>query len=157
MTNTQTSLWKKLTPGVHKSWLHLVSGTMWSVVGVWLCKLAYGWLKPESIVTVTAMASAGILLALLIYLFGFANLANGNIHRINALPGERACIFAFQKWSNYIIIVVMISLGIFLRKSGLVPKPYLAAMYTGIGGGLFLASLHYYRWLLQRSKRSTAI
>jgi hypothetical protein len=38
----------------------------------------------------------------------------------------------------------MITMGILLRHSS-IPKTLLAPMYIGIGGGLIIASLHYYR------------
>lgn len=38
----------------------------------------------------------------------------------------------------------MISLGIYLRIYSPFPKPLLAILYLGIGGGLLSASLHYF-------------
>lgn len=51
-------------------------------------------------------------------------------------------------------MIVMISLGIFLRLYSPIPKPLLAVMYIGIGGSLFLASLHYYKhiWVTERGR-----
>jgi hypothetical protein len=120
---------------------------MWSGVGMWLSWLAIGWLRPEKQIASLVMAAAGILLALAIYTFGFSAFANRNILRINQYPEDRVCFFAFQSWTSYPLVAVMISLGIFLRTSSLIPKSYLAAMYLGIGGSLFLASLLYYRFL----------
>ena len=130
---------------VNKRWLFVLAGLTWSGVGGYLIFLAYGWLRPVSPGRAILLASAGVLLALAIYRFGFSKLAEKNISRISQFK-DRASIFAFQSWKSYIIIPVMIGLGIFLRHSSL-PKPYLAIMYIGIGGGLFLSSLHYYVWL----------
>jgi hypothetical protein len=38
----------------------------------------------------------------------------------------------------------MIALGITLREYTPIPKPLLGILYIGIGGGLGLASFHYY-------------
>jgi hypothetical protein len=38
----------------------------------------------------------------------------------------------------------MIALGLYLRVYSPIPKPLLAVLYLGIGGGLFFASLHYF-------------
>ena len=135
---------------VNKRWLHVPAGITWSGVGGYLMYLAYGWLRPLSIGRAILLAAAGVLLALVIYRFGFSRLAEKNIKRISLLK-DRACILAFQSWKSYIIIPVMIGLGIFLRHSRL-PKEYLAIMYIGIGGGLFLSSLHYYVWLVRPSQ-----
>ena len=136
---------------VNKRRLHLPAGITWSGVGGYLIYLAYGWLRPLSIGRALLLAAAGVLLALVIYRFGFSKLAEKNIERISLLK-DRVSILAFQSWKSYIIIPVMIGLGIFLRHSSL-PKQYLAIMYMGIGGGLFLSSLHYYVWLVRQYHR----
>ena len=106
-------------------------------MGIFLCSLTYDWLVPVDILLALLLAFSGVLLAIVIYKFGFSKLAKENIHRIIDLPAEKPCIFAFQKWSSYPLIAGMISLGIFLRKHSAIPKPYLAVMYIGIGGSLF--------------------
>jgi hypothetical protein len=76
----------------------------------------------------------------------FRRFADQNIIRINGLTGERICIFAFQRWTNYPLVLIMISMGIILRLYSPIPKPYLAILSLGIGSSLFLASLRYYRY-----------
>jgi hypothetical protein len=78
----------------------------------------------------------------------FARMAEKNIQRIEDLP-SRPCLFAFQSWTSYPLVAFMISLGLALRASPL-PKPLLAGLYLAIGGGLFLASLRYFSFLLHR-------
>jgi len=139
----------KIKPSVEKRWLYLIAGGIWSVVGLMLCRLAYGWLRPVSWPKAGILTLLGLLLAAAIYQFGFICFARGNIRRIANYRIERVCVFAFQRWTSYPLVVVMISLGIFLRIYSPIPKPYLAVMYIGIGGGLFLASLLYYRWFFK--------
>ena len=143
-----TPWFQKITLAVLKQWLFLLAGLMWSAVGVMLCWLACGWLQATNRNTMLAMGSIGLILATMIYPFGFSALAKRNIRRINRFPKKRVCIFAFQSWTSYPLVGFMISLGVFLRTSQWIPKPYLAAMYIGIGSSLFLASLHYYGTLL---------
>jgi uncharacterized membrane protein len=76
-------------------------------------------------------------------------LVRKNVDRFSS-KRDRFCIFAFQEWKSYLIIVVMMSMGMALRHS-VIPKPYLAAMYLGIGGGLFLASFGYFSSLRRLS------
>jgi len=95
------------------------------------------------------MTLAGVLLASAIYFFGFSKLAKKNIQRLTDMAGDKICIFAFQEWTSYPLVVVMIGLGISLRNFLPIPKPYLASLYIGIGGGLFLSSLYYYLYLLR--------
>jgi hypothetical protein len=129
--------------GVDKKWLYLAASFMWSGVGVYLCILAYGWLSVVVLGKAFLLTLVGVLLALVIYRFGFSEIAKKNIQRINSIHREKPSIFAFQKWSSYPLVAVMVALGIILRHSPL-PKPYLAVLYIGIGGGLFLSSLLYY-------------
>lgn len=143
----------KLKPGAPKIWLYFIAGVMWSGVGLWLSWLAYRWLKSGDLLISLVMTVVGILLTLAIYKLGFSAFANRNIHRIQNMASERPCIFAFQSWTSYPLVAVMISLGIFLREYSPIPKPYLAAMYIGIGGSLFLASFHYHRNVFGGSKQ----
>jgi hypothetical protein len=141
-----------LKPGVDKFYLILIASAMWSGVGVYLDCLAYGWLLTVNLGLAIIYLSSGILLALAIYHVMFKRFAAQNIARISELPDEKICLFAFQRWTSYPLVVVMISLGIFLRFYSPIPKPYLAILYIGIGTSLFLASLRYYRYLSQLLK-----
>jgi len=129
---------------VHRKWLHLLAGLMWSAGGIVLLSLAWRWLSPLAWENALPFALAGILLALVIHWWGFSKLAGKNIRRINKLAGEKICLFAFQEWKSYPLIAFMIVLGITLRVYTPIPKTYLAILYIGIGGGLFLSSLRYY-------------
>ncbi|RZB32135.1 MAG: hypothetical protein SRB1_01754 [Desulfobacteraceae bacterium Eth-SRB1] len=136
----------RIKPAVPKYLLIAVAGLMWSTVGLMLCSMAYYWLKVDWL-TALPLELFGVILSLAAYQFGFSGIAKKNIDRICLLP-EKECIFAFQTWKSYLIIVVMITLGIILRHSP-IPKRYLAIVYTTIGGALLLSSLHYYKKLRQ--------
>jgi len=138
--------WK---PAVEKRWLLLLSGIAWTGIGVLLSALAYGWLASLPGVGAAPLALAGMLLALGMYRFSFSQIARQNIRRICLMRGK-VCAFAFQGTRSYLIAGFMGGVGIAMRSSP-IPKPYLAVMYLGIGGGLFLASLHYYRGLRRNS------
>lgn len=136
--------YSKLKPAVNRKWLIIISGLMWSGVGVFLNILAISWLKSFNNMQIFISVIIGLLAGLIIARFGFGNIANKNVNRILAYP-KHACIFAFQEWKSYILIVIMMSMGIFLRTTGIVPKYILAPMYIGMGTALFLASFKYYR------------
>ena len=145
MKAEQHNIWvSRLKPGVGKDVLVLLAGLMWSGVGVFLCSLAYRWLRDANSQSGIIFALAGILLSTAIYRFGFLFFANRNLERIRAYEQNRICIFAFQAWTSYPLVAVMITMGIGLRKYSPIPKPWLAILYIGIGAGLFWASLHYY-------------
>jgi hypothetical protein len=138
----------KLKPGVPKYWLHLIAGLMWTSVGIYLISLAWEWIMKPDLNQRWLYFISGIILAGLIYQFGFSRLAKKNSQRIEKLQEEKPCAFAFQEWQSYPLVVIMILLGITLRKFTPIPKPLLGILYFGIGGGLGSASIHYYHLLL---------
>jgi hypothetical protein len=140
-------LLRKFKPGVSKYWLLTLAGLVWSTTGVMLCLLAYRWFTTIRWSGAIPLGLISILLASAVYRFGFSKIAQMNIRRLCLLT-ERTCIFAFQTWKGYLIIGLMILLGSTLR-SLMIPKYYLAILYTTIGGALFLASFSYYRLLWQ--------
>lgn len=131
-------------PAVDKSWLHLAAGLLWTAVGIMLLNLAVGWLMPLGVPRVLPFVFAGALLAIAFYFFTFSRLACKNVGRIEKMSAEKPCIFAFQAWKSYPLILFMIALGITLRHFTPLPKPFLAIVYAGVGGGLFMSSLRYY-------------
>jgi hypothetical protein len=137
----------KLKPGVPKFWLYLTAGLMWSGVGLYLMSLTGEWIAPVAKFYAVLIIALGILLGALIYAFGFSKFADKNIRRIESISSQRPCLFAFQEWTSYPLVIFMISLGIFLRIYSPIPKSWLASMYIGIGFSLFLASSRYYKKL----------
>ncbi|MEN8263060.1 MAG: hypothetical protein ABFR82_06315 [Nitrospirota bacterium] len=134
---------KKLDPAVDKKFLIALSGIIWTLVGIMLCNLAVTWLTQTPIRIALLSGLSGLALALLIHHFGFLKLVDKNIARIMEKEGK-VCIFGFQPWKSYMIILIMITMGIMLRSSTL-PKQYLAIIYIGFGGAMLLSSLRYHR------------
>ena len=135
-------LLKKLNPAVSKYWLMVLAGLMWSMVGIMLCRLAYIWLAAVNWSLGLPLGSLGIISALAVYRYGFSKIARKNIARL-CLLSDKTCIFAFQAWKSYLIVIFMIMLGIALRKLP-IPRHFLAVIYSTIGGALFLSSFHFY-------------
>ncbi|HOP08311.1 MAG TPA: hypothetical protein PLF13_13610 [candidate division Zixibacteria bacterium] len=132
------------SPSVNKKLLPVLAGMVWSAVGIMLCVVAAHWLTMEEtawIVPVTIGAAVG----LVVYRFGFLRLVRKNKIRLltQATDRERVCLFAFQSWRSYLIIVIMVVMGYGLRHSP-ISRLYLSPIYLAIGLGLFLSSLHYY-------------
>ena len=134
---------KKFDPAVDKKFLIALSGIIWTVVGIMLCNLAFKWLFQTSVQGTMISGFSGLVLALLIHHFGFLKLVDKNIARIMEKKGK-VCIFGFQPWKSYMIILIMIIMGITLRSSSL-PKQYLAIIYIGFGGAMLLSSFRYHR------------
>lgn len=134
-----------LKPAVSRRWLMVIAGLVWSLVGIGLGRLAFRWLVPLNLARAAPFGVTGLASAWIAYRYAFSRIAQKNIDRLARAP-DTACIFAFQAWKSYFIIVFMVSLGILLRHSP-IPKPYLAAMYIAIGGALLLGGGRYWVWL----------
>ncbi len=146
-------LLKDLRPAASKYWLLTLAGLTWGTVGTLLCRRAYHWFTGIHESWAIPVEGVSLLLALIAHRFGFSRIAGRNIKRLCLLT-EKTCIFAFQTWKGYLIIVFMIALGSILRHSP-IPKPYLAIVYVTIGGALLLSSFSYFRLLWQRVVRKT--
>jgi len=149
------SKFDRFNPTVDKKFLIILAGIVWSIVGVMLCRLAVHWLSETSRQNAIWLASAGVVLSLIIHHFMFLKLLYKNIDRILSKE-DKVCVFAFQAWKSYLIILFMIFMGVTLRHSP-IPKPYLSVIYIGFGGAMVLSSLVYYwnffRYLKQMSRR----
>lgn len=134
----------KLNPAVEKKYLILISGIMWCGVGVMLISFAVTWLNNYNGPGTILFYSAGFLAAMPIHHFGFLKLADKNLNRLLPIK-EKRCIFSFVTWKSYLIILVMVTMGIALRHSK-IPRQYLSVIYFGIGLGLFLSGIRYFRY-----------
>ncbi len=129
-------------PVANKRWLLLLAGATWMAVSFMLAAFAYSWLRPLPWTSALPLVLGGLLIAVAAYRLGFVSLALQNIRRIHRMS-DKACLFAFMQWKSYPLIAVMVTGGALLRHSAF-PKPMLAVVYLGMGGCLFLSSLHYY-------------
>lgn len=138
-------------PAVTKNLLIFLAGVVWLLVGIMLVFLAYTWLSASSNLNVYLFAGAGVAIALLAHNFGFLKIADKNLRRILPMNGKK-CLFSFITWKSYLLIAVMITMGITMRHSS-IPKPYLAILYIGIGLGLILSSLRYFKTYIREVRR----
>ncbi len=143
---------QKYKPEIDKRWLLLIAGMMWSGVGVLLNLIALKWIKTFNLSESLFSFTGGPLLGFMIAWFGFKKIVYKNINRIKSYP-QRVCLFAFQEWRIYILIIVMMSLGVFLRSTSFIPKIILAPAYIGIGIALFFSSFLYYMVLYKNLEK----
>ena len=134
--------WKKCTPSVGRHWLRILAGLLWSVTGLFLCAVACYWFYSIELTRSLLGVLLGFSSGVLIYRFGFSRIARKNIERIARQP-QSVCLFAFQAWRSYLLIIFMMFLGYALRHSP-IPRIVTAVIYSAIGTGLTLSSSLYY-------------
>ena len=73
--------------------------------------------------------------------FIFGRLVKKHTARIHSYEEEYHFFLKFFDGKSFAITAVMMSAGIALRVSGLVPERFIAVFYTGLGASLLLAGL----------------
>ncbi len=134
----------RFKPAAHRKWLILISGLTWAGVGIFLSYLSIKWMRVYDWQKILIVNAIGISLGLIKAFFVFNKVSTRNIERILHLP-KRPCVFAFQDWKSYGLILLMMALGIFLRTNPSIPKYYIAPIYTAVGIALFIASFRYFK------------
>ncbi len=130
---------------------------MWIWVGQMLISYAVQWFQETITNFLWLFILLSVILALAIYKFGFTNIVYKNINRLQQ-KRDSICIFAFIEWKSYFIMFIMMGMGITLR-TFIEPNPYLGIMYNGIGGGILLSGLIYFKPIIQfiKNKNNNSI
>lgn len=136
-------IFQRLKPGVPKRYLMFLAAFVWTFAGVMLLYKGSVFLKQSGghlWVKLIISAFTGTLF----YVGMFSKISLKHARRIIKLKPERPCLFSFFNVKSYILMSLMISLGIFLRTSGLVPVTYLSVLYITMGIPLFSSAFRFY-------------
>jgi hypothetical protein len=132
-------------PAVRRSTLIRSAAVVWAAVGGYLSVRAVLWFR-ASTRPILPLALLALVLGFVKGQFIFAKIARRNIERIGELSPhkDKICVFAFQAYESYAIIIGMMGLGIALRHSSL-DRVILAVIYLAIGSALVYGSGPYWR------------
>jgi hypothetical protein len=134
---------KAIIPHTTKRNLLFIAAVVWTFAGTMLFARGIGMMNinPDSFwIRFLISLVSGVLF----YLLLFTRISRKHVNRIIQLPVERPSAFSFFDRKGYIMMVGMISLGIFLRTSGIVSAYYLSLLYVTMGVPLFISSLRFY-------------
>ncbi len=138
-------------PSVHRCWLIFAAGLVWLAVGIGLIAVACFWLYHTAALSLgLVLAAVSIAAGLIVYSFGFSKIVRKNVDRIGGKP-EAACLFGFQGWRSYFLILTMMLLGYALRHLP-ISKDIAAVIYFTMGSALCLGSLLYFREFSAQSR-----
>jgi hypothetical protein len=142
MTNSKT-IFQRLKPGIPKRYLLFVAAFVWTFAGGMLFYRGFSvlvdypdllWLK----------IVISIIFGLIFYTVLFDRISSKHTQRILKMEIERPCLFSFFNFRSYLMMVLMITMGITLRKTGVVPLQYLSAFYVTMGVPLSLSAIRFY-------------
>jgi Na+/H+ antiporter NhaC len=120
---------------ISKKYLLLIAGFFWILAGLMVMKTGYPFFANSTYKLI--LTAGAIIVFLVFYLFIFSKLVAKHEKRIREKQNEKLPFWQFFNLSSYIIIIVMISGGITIRKLELVPQWFIAFFYTGLGFALF--------------------
>jgi hypothetical protein len=85
-----------------------------------------------------------LICGLLFFRFVFSRISRKHVNRIINLQGARHRFYEFFNLKSYLMMLGMISMGIFLRKTSIVPLSALSLAYITMGIPLLLSSIRFY-------------
>ena len=145
------SLLERFKPAISKGSLLLVAGCAWTLAGGILISRAllelnsihhHLWLE----------LLIGLILGSVFYLFLFARISKKHITRIELITIDNPCFFSFFNLRSYIMMAIMITTGITLRKLDIINHEILYTFYLTMGIPLFISALRFfYRWIQNKT------
>ena len=123
---------------VNKNTLILIAGIVWAIAGFNIVRIGliayqgnFTWWR--------GLLSVAVYVAFQALVFG--KMVKKHTGRILQYEEERQNFFRFFDAKSYLIMAFMMTLGIGLRVSGLVPNTFIAFFYTGLGASLLTAGV----------------
>lgn len=141
--DTVNSFFYTFKPGIPKQYLLFTAAFVWTIAGCMLLFRGFSVLKfSSSEIIIEEFLS--LLAGIIFYKFLFSKISFKHIHRILNIQIERPCFFSFFNWRSYFLMTIMITFGVTLRLSGIVPLNYLSLFYVAMGIPLFISAIRFY-------------
>lgn len=131
---------------VSKKTLLLIAGTVWLIAGINILRIGLT-VRTEKWSLIMCLLSLAVLLAF--HLFVFRKMVDRHTCRIVGYEEELQPFYRFFNRQAYCIMAFMMTFGIGLRVSGLVPEVFIAVFYSGLGLSLIIAGLGFCRQFIK--------
>lgn len=131
-----------LKPKTSRRSLLVIAGFAWLTAGIMLISRGIGIAGNSSLNFLLSLFS-GFIAGGLFYILVFSRLSLRQIKRIINLENNKPCLFSFFSLKSYFMMILMISTGVFLRKSGVIMPAYLSLMYIAMGIPLLISSFRF--------------
>jgi hypothetical protein len=140
------SLAQKLKPSVSRHNLLFIAGLAWTTAGGILMWRGLGYeLKHSPHLWLNIVT--GIIIGIPFYVMLFAKISRKHIKRIRGLSIPYPCAFSFFNFRSYIMMMLMITAGILLRRFDVINREYLFTFYIGMAVPLLISAFRfYYAW-----------
>lgn len=142
---------EKFKPAVSKRSLLLIAGFAWSIAGGILISRALVQLTTIHHLLLIDIIS-GIILGLAFYFLLFARISRKHIYRITMIPIDNPCFFSFFNFRSYLLMTIMITGGITVRKLEIVNKEILYTFLLCMGIPLLISAYRFfYSWIKNKT------
>jgi len=144
------NLFERIKPSVRKHNLLFIAGLVWmAAAGILLGRgLSYLWEVKHFF---WLHLAGGMVLGVFFYFLLFARISKKHIKRIRGLGIPYPCAFSFFNLRSYLLMAIMITSGILLRKFDIINKEWLYTFYVAMGVPLLIsASRFFYSWAFNK-------
>lgn len=130
----------KIKTSVTKKDLLIMAGILWIFAGSMVMKIG---IESYFRLNIRALYYTPIIIGvfLLFYFEVFSKLVNKNFKRIGRLKDEERKIYSFMDKKSYLIMAIMMTSGILIRRELHLPMIFFFTFYTGLGAALFTAGV----------------
>lgn len=136
---------------VSKRTLLLIAGIVWLAAGGNIAWLGIQAFVQINMSYVWAIILGAVVVFTLFHMKIFSKMVGKHSNRITAYKDDKIGFWRFFDASGYIMMAILMSGGISLRASGLVPMWFIAFFYTGLGIALALSGVSF---LVRFARRS---
>lgn len=132
---------------VRKKSLIAIAGAVWCAAGFNVSRL--GWLAYRGLKSIYSWHF--LLSGAVFTFFGkmFFAISSRHISRITECAAEFRPFWTFFDIKSYLLMIFMMSGGIWLRSAHIAPELFIAVFYTGLGLALTLAGVSFLLYLLR--------
>ena len=137
-------------PSVSKHNLLFIAGLAWTTAGGILAGRGLSYLLQHG-QHLGWQLCGGLLFGLIFYVLLFAKISRKHIRRIHGLNIPYPCAFSFFNLRGYLMMSIMISGGILLRRFDVINKEWLYNFYVTMAVPLLIsASRFFYFWVTNK-------
>ncbi len=132
--------------GVNRQFLVFMAGVVWILAGVNILRIGImTWINISSFQLFRVCEA--IVVFLLFFNFVFKKLFYKHTKRIEQKK-DKSCPFAFFDMKGWIVMAVMITVGILVRKFQLLPNTFISVFYVGLSSALIITGVLFlgYGW-----------
>jgi quinol-cytochrome oxidoreductase complex cytochrome b subunit len=145
------NLLEKYKPSVSKRNLLLVAGCVWSIAGgVLITRAVLNLIEIHHYLVLDFLI--GFLAGAGFYLLLFAKISKKHITRITLIRIENPCFFSFFNFRSYLMMAIMITGGITLRKLDIINHEILYTFFLTMGIPLLASAYRFfYSWVKNKT------